>query len=308
MLKNVKEVREWHPLCQKEINFSLTWQEWKKCFEEARKAYEILGLLHYGFDVDVRDENEYRERIIYYLEMAYGYDSLSLFSSIGERRDENFRNIFGRCTSEEAKKKIAQKAWAMLCQRFFKNTEKSETSNPSWWWLVRNDSQILDKILWFFSEKDNIPRRNRTDEHNNRIALDFLYTLAKYAWSRHSGRHHYGEKPLPHFVKNRPKFIRILSHLGKLYFLVDNWEMVTKSDLIALKELALYEDGKKGGKKKYKTISEAAIGSFWEAKRSVAQVLIILEPMIEEKKRQEQAKDLKIKIKKLEKKKEALEG
>jgi hypothetical protein len=306
MLENEKEVRQWHSLCNREIDFYISWQNWKEGMAKAQKAHEILGLLHYGFDIDTQG-NEDQERIICYLEIAYGYDSSRLFSLPSERRDEEFHNIFGWCTKAEARAKVARKAWTMLCQKVFKNTEKGDFRNPSWWEIITRDPQLLDKILWFFSERDNIPRGISLNEHNNQIAVDFLYTLAKYAWIRHSSRHSYGDEPLSNFVDNRPRFIKILLYLGRLNFLALNWGRVTKKDLAVLEELALCEDGKKSGEKKYKTISEAAISNN-ENNHEAARILITLKPMIEEKKRQEKAMELERKIKEIEVERKALEA
>jgi len=303
MLANVKKVRQWHQLCNKEIDFSLSWEEWKEYFNKAQKAHEIIGLLHHGFDAETYERvDEFRERIFFYLEMAYGYNSIGLFSLPEDRRDEEmFYGIFGRCTVSAARKKIAQKAWAMLCQKLFENTEEKSSASPSWWWIVKQDSQILDKILWFFSEKDNIPSGSiYKNKHNNRIAFDFLYTLAQLAWIDHLGGWSYGESPLPHFVENRPKFIKILGHLRKLDFLEKEWRKVTKQDMRVLEEMALLQDD---GKKKFKTIDEVAVDG-----SQYAQALIVLRALLKENARQEKIAEAEIEIKEAEKKIEAMKA
>jgi len=289
MLANLKEIRQWHQLYKKEIDFSFSWKEWKECFNKAQKVHEIVSLLHYGFDAEIyRQANEFQERIFFYLEMAYGYKSIGLFSLPEERRNENFHTIFGECTVSYVRSKIAQKAWAMLCQKVFKNTEEGKSVNPSWWWIVRDDPQILDKIIWFFSEEDNIPSGIfKSNGHNNRIALDFLYTLAKLAWIEHQDYRNYQESPLPHFVKNRPKFIKILGHLGKLNFLIEKWQDVTKRDLAILETLAFRDKDKN----KFKTIEEAAV-----AGSQYARVLIVLRVLLKENTRQEKVAEAKMEM------------
>ncbi len=302
MLVNLKEIRQWHQLFNKEIDFSFSWREWKECFNKAQKVHEIVSLLHYGFDAEIYAQaNEFQERIFFYLEMAYGYKSIGLFSSPEERRNWKVHTIFGECTASYVREKIAQKAWAMLCQRVFKNTEKRDFTSPSWWWIVRDNPQILEKILWFFSEEDNIPPGivYANDHNNERIALDFLYTLAKLAWIEHWGYRGCRESPLPHFVENRPKFIKILGHLRKLDFLIEKRQEVTKHDLDILEALALFQDESP----KYKTIKEAA-----HAGSQAAQVSIILRVILKEKARQEKIRNMKKRLQKTQKEIKTLEG
>lgn len=309
MTNNLRIARERHPLFNRQIDFTLTWQECREKIDKAVKASDIVEALHNGFDATIIDKDEFRERIFLYLEVANGYDSIYLFSSTAERRDEMLDSIFGRCTVSDAKKKIAQKAWAMLCQKVFRNTEEREYANPSWWWIVKEDSQMIDKILWFFSEKDNIPRGFYVKEHNSRIAVDFLYTLAKLAWINHSDSRGHFEPPLNHFVENRPKFIRILSYLEKLDFLLKNWERVTEDDLAVLEELALFGRNDKDEGPKYKTVEEAAVGGSTSIGGSKsAQVFIVLRAMLKERDHLKKIKEAEREMKKVQEKIEALKG
>ena len=305
MISNLRMARERHPLCNRRIDFSLSWQECKEKLDKAEKASDIIEALHNGINAEVLDEDEFRECIFWYLEMAYGYNSIGLFSLPEDRRDETFHTIFGRCTVSDARKKIAQKAWAMLCQKVFKNTGEKESTGPSWWWIVKDDPQILNKILWFFSEKDNIPSGIiYANEHNKRIASDFLYTIAQLAWINHlESGWGYGESPLSHFVENRPKFIKILRHLGKLDFLAkkNNWRSVTKEDLAVLEETALFQDNSQDEGQKYKTVKEAAY-----AGSQAAQVLIVLRVILKEETHQEKIEEAKRKMEEAKEKIEAL--
>jgi len=299
MSSNLKIVRKKHPLCNRRIDFSLSWQECKEIINKSEKGSDIIEALRNGFDAKIYEQSELRERIFLYLEVAYGYNSIMLFSLPEDRMHETFHTIFGKCTASDAREKIAQEAWAMLCQGVFKNTEKKEFTSPSWWWMVEQDSQILDKILWFSSEEDNIPSGTiYANDHNKRIAFDFLYTLAQLAWINHlENGWGYGESPLPHFVENRPKFIKILGHLGKLDFLIKEWREVTKQDMRALEIFAFQGNGKE----KLKTIDEAAV-----AGSQYARVLIVLRALLKEGARQEKVAEAKRKIEEAKEKIEAL--
>ncbi|MFH0891167.1 MAG: hypothetical protein V1867_00135 [Candidatus Falkowbacteria bacterium] len=273
--EEVDEIRKTHPLYQKNIKrFHETWPEWKENFTKAQIGSELIGLLHRGFDVNT-DREEEQDRIGFYLEVAYGHNNSFLFH----------RPLGINCPNEEYRlaaetKKIAQKAWAMLCQKFFK---EDNGSSGSGWRRLSHEPRVFDRIMWFFSETTNIPHPH-SENHHDIIALKFLANFSTYAWEEKWGtRMESGLR----FAAKRPLFIKILNEIKRLDILTKYWRELSPDDLVSLEEIAL-EDGR------YTTLAQAAIAAVNGSQ--AAQATIVLKVVIAENERQKKIEEAELEI------------
>src|SRR4029077_6414822 len=103
---------------------------------------EKLGLLH-----ALAGKDNYflkkSQAVSFLLEIADGYDGHN-FSTDDER-------YYGREERDKNRKAIAQKAFAVLCLKFFKGVEERELV-PQLWWMFE-DEALFNKVLWFLDPK-----------------------------------------------------------------------------------------------------------------------------------------------------------
>ena len=279
--EKLETARKRHPLYQKNITrFAETWPEWKENFAEAKTGSELIGLLHRGFDAYTEKWEERLERICFYLEVAYGYNDDFLFRRpLGINYPDEERRL------AEVTQIIARKAWAILCQKFFK-----ESDNPECWRTLIDEPIIFDRIIWFFSETANIPRHN-SENHHDIIALKFLAELSTLTWE---GRWGTRTESKPRFAAKRPLFIKILDAIKRLDILRKYWRELSLDDLVSLEELAL-ENGY------YATLAQAAtLGS------QAAQTAIVLKAMIAEGDRRKKIEEAEAEIEEARQKLESL--
>jgi len=263
-------IQEWHPIVKKEISFFANQEEWQKAWDEAKTADELTGLLFRGLKIPLNNEEVYKQ-VSFYLEVAYGRQS-NRYSCSGFSQWTSF----GNRTISQLSQDVCLSAWKFLCQDFFKDQDKETREDPSWFYRLSVDHRIIDKILWFFLEKDNC---SFSSSHDDRIVVDFLVRLAEYTWSSPQ------EDIRQHLFTKRQQMMKILWNIGKLDFLLQRWEYLTQQDMDNLKELALTKPW--GNEYKHKTVEEAAIGLSGMHVQA-ARMYIILNTMLKEKVRQDE--------------------
>jgi len=280
--KTDKNAAEWHPVLMYDFFPTICgWDNFLRKWREAESAKEKESLLHNGFDVNLAPKDDAVKRIFFYLEAAYGYGGLSIFFRLPDDRSGRYSDI----PPQEMRQNVALKAWKVLCQKFFADSKDYKNSClPARWHYFSSpdDCRLLDKILWFFREKDNLPCQSEPGHHDI-IATDFIVKLVKLSLRGHGGKGNY----LPHFVSRRHRFIDILWKLRKLDLLIEYWEHLTESDLNVLCDLALrgHPINKEA---QYKSIDEAIIGY----DRQAALVYVRLERMFKAKKKKEEIEKL----------------
>jgi len=162
------------------------WLDWLKLWHQAATWQQLIGLLHCGFEVVVR-EDERREMICFYLKVAEGYRSqdhlAKLFPDDKITGDAWFRPSNQPYFSQRWQ--VAQKAWKMLCDKIFKNTGKDH--NPSWLRYVCNQ-RVFSDLLWFFRAPEhnyaetNLPHWRGDDNHQDTVARTFLKDFLRLVW------------------------------------------------------------------------------------------------------------------------------
>lgn len=125
-----------------ELGLIRGWSEWKELWKQAEHLELLQGLLHFGFKVETSNEEERRERLLFYFDIADGHASADLLCAL---RDD--------CTPG-ARRAVLQKAFTVLCQECFRpNKDRYDRFNifDAFPWLrtMVSDRVILEKLLWF---------------------------------------------------------------------------------------------------------------------------------------------------------------
>lgn len=295
--------QEVHPLLRGEISYIKDWTEWKELWESTKYAELRHSLLHFGFGVSCSWAQDEIERVCMYLEIADRYGSSWEFQK-GERTEFSRRTAFGGTVwhPEELRRILAEKAFHVLCQNFFKNTESFVYRAPSWVQLA-TDPLVLEKLFWYFRLDEygrvhNLP--NSDDDHHIEIAREFAYSLCTFLWFCEDivdGRY-YGDTVYSGVKRTPPgtrlNIITLLFGLRRLNVLLDEKYELDDSCMKRLEELALGYDlfmpniDSYGDKlRKPTTIQEALLG-----KSKVAEILLILRAKQTEKKRLDEIRAL----------------
>lgn len=185
-----------HDLFSRDVRPPYNWHEWLTRWNVAKTTPEVLGLLHCGFDVNMGrhyGEPEYsvEDRLAFYLRIANGWHDSELLRTPEERKS----NDYG---SAEARKPFARKAFDIVCQRFFKQSEKYSVNEKNWWvdWIL--SEKVLTALQNFFRvekkylhvpDSDNVVVRNLPERpfqsdfpHQEKLAVNFLLQLNEALW------------------------------------------------------------------------------------------------------------------------------
>jgi len=176
-----------------------------------------------------------------------GLVSLLLDIADGYKHEANFQGIGDRQTAKN-RRSIAEKAFGVLCLRFF----KTETSPEDclWWWMLEEEV-LFQKVLWFLRPGiygglhnfDGDTHRANTDHHQE-VFRAFLSRFARLGWDfRGTSRRHWDEKVdeavSVRLTASRPQLIDVLRVLGELNWL--NRQQLDTASLKKLTDLAMAE-------------------------------------------------------------------
>lgn len=257
------------------------WHEWLKLWREANNLQTMEGLLHVGFsmvmDRTSHEEKEYDhvDRVLFYLSVADGWLDFGLLrnptADSGEDyrvgRDRNGNAI--RKTQPELRQMVAEKAFNILCQNFFKldpelYKNSSERLTRFFENLVFSD-KVFPILMKFFCPEvsgthqrvpiRNLPRRTWRDiSHNEELVIDFFVNLASYlfkwqapeiaSWKEESEKIKHKalvEKMCSRVAEAKLWMIEILVYINRLDVLNDPEKMfeLDKLSLARLKEIAM---------------------------------------------------------------------
>jgi hypothetical protein len=298
-------VKRQHVLLEREIESLVEarrygycgWERWKELFFKAETKEELIGLLHFGFDV-ASSREEQVECVCLYLEVADGFRS---FASVIPRESNHWRDPDGS-PYVKSRQEIAQKARKMLCDKFFKTVE-DKNYLFSWVPLIV-ERAVFEKLIWFFRERSyfgNLPDCNPLgkENHQDEICRAFLQEFIRFVWRNFDlfrGRDFRGNwtseqiaDATAMFRQARPATIEMLDYLketNRLLFYeyrgdifdigAENWQK--------LEDLALMRGA--DGKVRFETIEAAVlIGP------RIADVLILLRIILKEEERQKAIKE-----------------
>jgi hypothetical protein len=207
-------------------------------------------------------------------------------------RGNAFKDPLPELTPIQVRHALAIKAWQMLCQHLFKNTDKGKRDLPSWARMVTRQ-EVMQKIVWFFrSEKRlNDPNIRNLDTDGDgfyhETTKEFVSDFAQLAWTfRFFGEYSDDEddKTVVQLKSIRPHLIEILGELGELDRLLNDKYETGDACLAKLKEMAMRKDiyitWEKPSFRKPTTVAEAC----WGGSKAAA-ILLTLETIRTEQKR-----------------------
>lgn len=294
---NKKEAVEKHLLVSKSIGCIGTWEHWKELWDKTDELEILHSLLHFGFDIYTTDE-QYSEKMTFYLELADGYDDSIIFHSANDAtRSGYYETAFGRKMNNELKQLLSQKAFHVLCKNIFKDAREKQvlhTPRPSWFYPVFQEA-IFKKILWFFrtNKYGCISNAHSNEKHLKKTVEIFLYDLCKCVWSEDK----YLCECTAWLEPLYPELIAILHGIRRIDILLDrdvkknitdNEGYTLKSVMNKLEKLALeFEKSYNGEKRRPTSLNEAYYGGSQAAK-----VYILLSIEDKERRRLEKIQEL----------------
>ncbi len=257
-------------LLKREIRPIRNWHEWLERWNAVETIEEIIGLLHIGFSVVLERQMYYEktydaiDRLTFYFNTADGWANDRLLRTSEKENGEEKKYQFGfdtygnwiHRTSSEMRQLVADKAFNMLCQNFFK-VELYEGRNgyEGDWRKIVVSERLFPIIQSFFRiqkqrfgndiEIRNLPNRCEKS-HNGQLIIDFLLSLAKFIWGWKE-RDNFGNKETREqntamrIRLNDAKLwmIEVLLELSKLNLLREWIFELDKPCLAKLKEISL---------------------------------------------------------------------
>jgi len=240
-------------LSQRDITARRNFNEWLGIWQEATHLGDMLGLLHELKNVDFHsswNEPEYTEndRTIFLLKVSEGWYDTELLRTRGDISQKHIgSDKYGNtlyATNADIRQKVAQKAFAILCQEFFKLGVPDEETygqlpNPRFFGRVIRNTNLFIAINHFFrlSEEGpsfdrykipNLPKRRLASEtsqlkHSESIARLFLMNLIDNIWGLETGHYEggsFGGDNLvtirSNIVTSKPWTIEVLNYFDEL--------------------------------------------------------------------------------------------
>jgi hypothetical protein len=270
-----------HPLLSVSIRPISDWREWLALWNlEIAPNYRWReSLLQGGFDTLLNngwyhDGKEYDEadRLMFYLSVADGWTDEGEFRPRDDHGvvyhfgyDQHGNNV--RKRPSELCQQLAHKAFATLCQSFFKKVELKGGSrgssgfNEIWERLVTSEKFFPTLQNFFRAEKwrlgddidlqiRNLTRWNDRRSNNELLVVDFLLKLAEFLWGWQAPDTSWGytskEEADKRFAEMRirldaakPWMVEVLAQLDRLDVL-GRWMLeLDETSLAKLKEIAL---------------------------------------------------------------------
>jgi hypothetical protein len=288
------ETNDTHPLLRKEFGMIRHWFLWKKAWDEAEHAEQLMGLLHVAFDMETSEPNDWIERYRFLLDVADGFEAYD------ELKKPDDYPTFG-CTygtlaptgiineRRQMRRTVATKAMQVLCDRVLR-FEPTKGYQLAWRFT---QPEIFEKLLWFFDDADRRTHGyNLSDRDDGRISTAtraFVRALIGNAWrflpnafgDRFDRKDEESIRAM--FDAARPRFVRMLFRMGKLDLLVNidkRWRDMGAAEMSVLCAVAKLRSNTNAGYGEYESRDEALCeGS------NAAKVLIAIEACRREEER-----------------------
>ena len=258
-------------LSQRNITARRNFNEWLKIWQKATHLGDMLGLLHELKNVDFDssgNESEYTEddRTIFLLRVAEGWADTELLEIRGDIRqkyagNDKYGNI-RYVANADILQKVAQKAFTVLCQEFFKLGVPDEEShdnlpNPRFFGRIIRNTNLFLAINHFFRltfdryKIPNLPKRRLTSEtlqlkHSESIARSFLMNLIDNIWGLETGHYEggsFGGDNLvtirSNIVTSKPWTIEVLNYFDELKRIHHYGEDLGQPNLDKLRTIAM---------------------------------------------------------------------
>jgi len=216
----IKATQAEHPLMEFVPIIFNSFEEWLARWNGTNYLAEKLGLLH---SLTTKNGWWIKSELV----------SL-LFSVADGCANESFvvdsdYDLRGQQTEAESRKSIANKAFSVLCLKFFRSGENEE---PLWLWMLK-DKVLFQKVLWFLRPRlDGLKGlyncsciHDSSNDHQQGIFRNFLREFSRLGWDFRciESRRRLDKKTRDlveqRLVAARPQFIDILRELGELNWL-----------------------------------------------------------------------------------------
>jgi len=303
-----------HPLSEyKPVNIT-SFEDWLERWNEVYCVGENLGLLHCLQNGEFWRRKQRPDVVSFLLEIADGYtDNKNFF--IHPSDDKKIA---------ENRRLIAEKAFKVLCLRFFKDGERRKP--PLWWWMLAH-RELFQKVLWFvrpaeFGLRNHYGKFERTN-HPYQIFESFLEEFSRLGWKVRRKLSRCDREKVENIeswlIEARPKFIEILAAMDNLCWL--EGRELDEDSLQELRELAMNEkyflpptqvNQGSGRLREPESLEEALLGGSVAAK-----ILILhrirqkeenkLRALYKKSKRKQEEKEKQKKLKKIKEQKEKLD-
>jgi len=286
----VEAVEAKHPLMEFVPIVFNSFEEWLAKWNGTNYLAEKLGLLH-----SLTTKNGWwleSELVSLLLSVADGYANESFVV------DRGYSLYGGQPTEAESRKSIANKAFSVLCLKFFR---KGKNNEPLWWWMFEYEV-LFQKVLWFLRPSPGGLKRlyncdclrGSSSDHRQEIFRNFLREFSRLGWDFRcpESRRRWDEKTRDlakqRLVAARPQLIDVLRELGELNWLNGRDMRLDAESVKRLTEMALSDslflppekvsDGF-NSLREPKDLEEAVLGG------SVAAQIVLLHQIKEDKRR-----------------------
>jgi hypothetical protein len=283
-----------HPLLRKKFGMLRHWCLWKKAWDEAEHAEQLMGLLHVAFDMEPSEQGDWIERYRFLFEVADGFEAYDEL----KRPDDypTFGCTWGTLSPtgiisepSQMRRTVAVKAMQVLCDRALR-FEPTKGYQLAWRFT---EPEIFEKLLWFFDDADRRTRGyNLSDRDDGRISKatrEFMRAFIGNAWRFLPGA--FGEfnrqdeeRIRSMFAAARPRFVRMLFRMERLDLLVNidkRWRDMGEPEMAVLRAVARLRSNGNATYGEYASLDEAlSEGS------KAAQVLITVQACQREADRQ----------------------
>ena len=176
MSQDPRVVKAKHPLMTF-VPTAYSLEEWMAKWKETKKLGDLLGLLHLLTTGEAQWWWKEAELVSLLLDIANGYDGGYDFH---DRQEYDYNNEIAR-----NRQKISEKAFGVLCAKFF-NGGARDGGHPLWWWILEHDV-LFQKVLWFLRPD----RKNYFDSsfysdanirHQQEMLREFMREFTRLGW------------------------------------------------------------------------------------------------------------------------------
>ena len=259
-----------HPLLRKRFGMLRHWCRWKKAWDQAEHAEQMMGLLHVAFDMESHASGDAEERFLFLLDVADGYADYDWL-----KKPEDYPTFgcsYGRLEptgligeAYQMRSTVARKAMQVLCDRAL-SFERVKGTQSTWLFLR---PEVFGKLLWFLDDGDRRERGyNLSDRDHDRLDRaigKFALELIGNAWPlRHDA---FGAETLHEldrvsgmFQAARPRFVRMLFRMHALDRLVSRdkrWLDMGEAELRVLRDVARLRSHVSARTSEYESLDEA---------------------------------------------------
>ncbi len=221
-----------HPLFGEKLEVLSEWSAAKGALWDDKDVDSKLRFLYRCFEF----KGPLLEKITFCLSVAYGHHIRNFFGWAEFQFGENSGPL-QFWDSNNLKEHIAQKAWATMCENFFK--DKNRRHGPKSWEQLLTP-EILQLIFFFFEEPRNYPSSEDSTNHYDESARDFLHSILCYGWESQQWTTGCITNEVRDYIqRDEKRLIRLAYRLHESELLLNHWGYLSEESVAYLEEIAL---------------------------------------------------------------------